>query len=83
MAASQSEKDDKIGEEEEDTIKYWWHVNKSGFPICQETWDRMWSHIAMVHPNGHEIALSIREKANKKVCTYSKAKILKYLYFFV
>ena len=38
----------------------WWHVNKTGFPISEETWDRMWDHVIRVHPQGSRVAESIR-----------------------
>ena len=46
---------------------YWWHVNKGGFPIPEETLERMWGHIKDVHPDGHEIAASIRGVNCKRV----------------
>lgn len=45
----------------------WWHVNKTGFPIAAETWERMWDHVIQVHPQGTQIARSIRDKLVKKV----------------
>ena len=39
----------------------WWHVNKGGFPVVDDTWERMWSHVIDVHPNGREIASNIRQ----------------------
>ena len=39
---------------------YWWHVNKSGFPISEETWSKMWQHINDVHPEASRISASIR-----------------------
>ena len=41
---------------------YWWHVNKSGFPISGETWSKMWQHISDVHPEASQISASIRGK---------------------
>ena len=38
----------------------WWHVNKTGFPITEETWERMWDHVIRVHPQGSQVAESIR-----------------------
>ena len=45
----------------------WWHVNKGGFPIPKETWERMWQHITDTHPNGADITESIRGKPLKRV----------------
>ena len=45
----------------------WWHVNKGGFPIPADTWERMWQHIVDVHPNGREVAMAIRGQSCKRV----------------
>ena len=42
--------------------KYWWHVNKSGFPVEETTWERMWEYAVRVHPEGEQLAQSIRGK---------------------
>ena len=72
--SSRTEKQDEEEKKEEytkdkeiDISQYWWHVNKGGFPICQETWERMWKYVAVAHPEGQRIAQSIREKTTKKV----------------
>lgn len=46
--------------------KYWWHVNKEGFPISDETWSKMWDYVVATHPEGEMIAASIRGKLIKK-----------------
>ena len=46
----------------------WWHVNKGGFPIPRDTWEQMWKHVTDMHPNGADVAESIRGKSLKRVC---------------
>ena len=47
--------------------KYWWHVNKSGFPVEEATWERMWEYAVRVHPEGEQLAESIRGKQLRQV----------------
>ena len=46
---------------------YWWHVNKGGFPIPEHTWEKMWSRVVAVHPDGVAVAEAIRGKPCQKV----------------
>ncbi len=47
--------------------KYWWHVNKTGFPIQEATWKKMWDYVVATHPDGANIATSICGHVCKKV----------------
>lgn len=45
---------------EENGVLFW--VNKSGFPIDNKTWDRMWDHVARIHPDGYDVTHRVRDK---------------------
>ena len=36
------------------------YVNRTGFPIKDSVWERMWQHVQNVHPNGFSTSLKIR-----------------------
>uniref|UniRef100_H3DJ69 Vasohibin 1 n=1 Tax=Tetraodon nigroviridis TaxID=99883 RepID=H3DJ69_TETNG len=36
------------------------YVNRGGFPVDEETWERMWRHVARIHPNGEALGRAIR-----------------------
>ena len=66
------EEEDRDSEDEQEKPKEydsWWHVNKSGFPICEETWEKMWRYVESVHPDGTEVARRIRGQNVKKACS--------------
>lgn len=36
------------------------YVNRGGFPLDKETWERMWRHVARIHPTGEDLGKKIR-----------------------
>ena len=40
------------------------YVNRTGFPIKDFVWERMWQHVQNVHPNGFTTSLKIRGSKN-------------------
>lgn len=40
------------------------YINRGGFPVDEETWERMWRHVARIHPNGEALGKEIRGAAD-------------------
>nr|XP_057946840.1 tubulinyl-Tyr carboxypeptidase 1-like [Doryrhamphus excisus] len=36
------------------------YVNRGGLPVDEETWERMWRHVARIHPDGEAVGKGIR-----------------------
>lgn len=64
-----SQEDDlvKVTENQEIDLLKWWHVNKSGFPMAESTWDKMWQYVRQVHPDGEQVERTIRGEPQQKV----------------
>ncbi|XP_034015238.1 tubulinyl-Tyr carboxypeptidase 1 [Thalassophryne amazonica] len=56
------EERDEEQEDEEELRDGWvpFFVNRGGLPVDEETWERMWRHVARIHPNGEALGKEIR-----------------------
>lgn len=62
-----SVRDTKSRVEKEETSEdngVWFLVNKNGFPVDDVTWDRMWEHVAKIHPDGPKMTKTVRGNAD-------------------
>lgn len=55
-----SESSDEV--HEENGVLFW--INRSGFPMDDCTWNRMWEHVAKQHPYGVAMTQEIRNQTN-------------------
>ncbi|XP_064624154.1 tubulinyl-Tyr carboxypeptidase 1-like isoform X2 [Lineus longissimus] len=49
---------------EDNGVLFW--INRSGFPLEDMPWERMWEHVSKIHPDGHNIVDKIRKTGNLK-----------------
>ncbi|XP_063295725.1 tubulinyl-Tyr carboxypeptidase 1 [Pelobates fuscus] len=46
------------GPDEDEGVPFF--VNRGGLPVDEPTWERMWTYVARIHPDGENLAQSIR-----------------------
>ncbi|KAG7509795.1 tubulinyl-Tyr carboxypeptidase 1 [Solea senegalensis] len=60
---SVEERDEEQEDEGEDELRDGgvpFYVNRGGLPVDEETWERMWRHVARIHPSGEALGKEIR-----------------------
>lgn len=60
LTEDRDEEQEDEGEEEMRDGGVPFYVNRGGFPVDEETWERMWRHVARIHPNAEVLAKEIR-----------------------
>ncbi|KAG8013655.1 Vasohibin-1 [Nibea albiflora] len=60
VSQERDEEQEDEGEEELRDGGVPFYVNRGGLPVDEETWERMWRHVARIHPNGEGLGKEIR-----------------------
>ncbi|KAB0399797.1 hypothetical protein E2I00_002660, partial [Balaenoptera physalus] len=58
-----AQRDDEPEEEGEEDLRDGgipFFINRGGLPVDEATWERMWKHVAKIHPDGEKVAQRIR-----------------------
>lgn len=59
-SAQRDEEPEEEGEEDLRDGGVPFFINRGGLPVDEATWERMWKHVAKIHPDGEKVALRIR-----------------------
>lgn len=59
-ASAQRDEPEEEGEEDLRDGGIPFFVNRGGLPVDEATWERMWKHVAKIHPDGEKVAQRIR-----------------------
>lgn len=59
-AAQREEEQEDDGDEDLRDGGVPFFVNRGGLPVNEPTWERMWRHVAKIHPEGEKVAQRIR-----------------------
>lgn len=63
VCSTQQERDEEPEDDGEEELRDGGlpcNVNRGGFPVDEETWERMWRHVARIHPSGERLEKELR-----------------------
>uniref|UniRef100_A0A7N5KAE7 Vasohibin 1 n=1 Tax=Ailuropoda melanoleuca TaxID=9646 RepID=A0A7N5KAE7_AILME len=73
-----AQRDDEPEEEGEEDLRDGgipFFVNRGGLPVDEATWERMWKHVAKIHPEGEKVAQRIRGATDLAQCLVVPAQV--------